>query len=182
MSQESSEPAGSKGRPTPKRNEAEAKRKINSLAPAKTKEAKAAQRSALKTARAAQRAAYLRGDEKAMPARDRGPARRFVRETVDSRLNIGEFFLPIVLVVLVLSAIPNVQVKIAATIFMYFALVAALIDGFILARRIKSEVEARFPNEATRGIRLYAWLRSTQLRRLRTPPAITPRAPLRKKS
>jgi hypothetical protein len=182
MSEESSESTASKGRPTPKRNQVEAKRKINSLAPAKTKEAKAAQREALKAARSAQRAAYLRGDEKAMPARDRGPARRFVRETVDSRRNVGEFFLPIVLIVLALSAVPSVSVKMAATFFMYVALIAALIDGFILARRIKREVEERFPNEPTKGIRMYAWLRSTQLRRLRTPPAVTPRSPRGRKS
>jgi hypothetical protein len=182
MSEESPELSASKGRPTPKRNQVEAKRKVNSLAPAKTKEAKAAQRDALKATRGAQRAAYLRGDERAMPARDRGPARRFARETVDSRRNVGEFFLPIVLVVLALSAVPSARVKLAATFFMYVALIAALIDGFILARRIKGEVEAKFPNEPTKGIRMYAWLRSTQLRRLRTPPAITLRRPRGQKS
>jgi Flp pilus assembly protein TadB len=175
MSEGNSDSSGSKGRPTPKRNQVEAKRKINSLAPAKTKEAKAAQRESLKAARGAQRAAYLRGDERAMPARDRGPARRYARESIDSRRNVGEFFLPIVLIVLALSAVPSARVKVAATFFMYIALVAALIDGFILARRIKREVEERFPNEPTKGIRMYAWLRSTQLRRLRTPPATTPR-------
>jgi len=175
MSQESPESSDAKGRPTPKRNEAEAKRKINSLAPANTKEAKAAQRQATKAARVAQRAAYLRGDERAMPTRDRGPARRFIRESVDSRRNVGEYFLPIVLIVLALSAVPSVQVKVAATIFMYIALVAALIDGFLLSRRIKKEVQERFPNEPTKGLSMYAWLRSTQLRRLRTPPPTTPR-------
>jgi Flp pilus assembly protein TadB len=175
MSEGNSDSSVSKGRPTPKRNQVEAKRKINSLAPAKTKEAKAAQRESLKAARGAQRAAYLRGDERAMPARDRGPARRYARESIDSRRNVGEFFLPIVLIVLALSAVPSARVKVAATFFMYIALVAALIDGFILARRIKREVEERFPNEPTKGIRMYAWLRSTQLRRLRTPPATTPR-------
>lgn len=175
MSQESSEGSDSKGRPTPKRNQAEAKRKINSLAPANTKEAKAAQRQATKAARVAQRAAYLRGDERAMPARDRGPARRFIRESVDSRRNVGEYFLPVVLIVLALSAVPSSQVRVAATFFMYIALIAALIDGAILARRVKKEVEERFPNEPTKGLRMYAWLRSTQLRRLRTPPATTPR-------
>jgi len=171
MSQEDS-----KGRPTPKRNQAEAKRKINSLAPASTKEAKLAQREAAKAARLAQRAAYLRGDERAMPMRDKGPARRFIRETVDSRRNVGEYFLPIVLVVLALSATPNVNVRIASTFFMYIALVAALVDGFMLTRRVKKEIALRFPNEPTKGLSLYAWLRSTQLRRLRTPPATTPRS------
>lgn len=175
MSQENQDSAESKGRPTPKRNQAEAKRKINSLAPATTKEAKIAQREAAKAARVSQRAAYLRGDEKAMPARDRGPARRFVREAVDSRRNVGEYFLPVVLVVLALSAVPSNQVRVAATFFMYVALVAALLDGFILTRRILKEVQERFPNEPIKGLRLYAWLRSTQLRRLRTPPATTPR-------
>ncbi|OIQ73522.1 hypothetical protein GALL_448420 [mine drainage metagenome] len=110
-----------------------------------------------------------------MPLRDRGPARRYIREAVDSRRNVGEYFLPVVLVVLALSAVPSATVKVTATIFMYIALVAALIDGFLLARRVKREVKERFPNEPTKGLSLYAWLRSTQLRRLRTPPATTPR-------
>jgi hypothetical protein len=84
----------SKGRPTRKRKEAQVKPGA-SLTPALTKEQKKAQRAELKVKRLAQRDAFMRGDESALPARDRGPVRRFVRNCVDSRLNIGEYFLPI---------------------------------------------------------------------------------------
>jgi hypothetical protein len=74
-----------KGRPTPKRKEAESKRKVSSLAPIVSKEQKRAAKALARQDRVAQRAAYMRGDESALPLRDRGPARRFVRNYVDSR-------------------------------------------------------------------------------------------------
>ena len=57
----------SKGRPTPKRKEAESKRKVSSLAPIVTKDQKRASKALSKQDRIAQRAAYLRGDEAALP-------------------------------------------------------------------------------------------------------------------
>jgi hypothetical protein len=79
-----------KGRPTPKRKEAESKRKVSSLAPIVGKEQKRASKAQARENRVAHRAAYMRGDEAALPARDKGPARRFVRNYVDSRRSIGE--------------------------------------------------------------------------------------------
>jgi hypothetical protein len=79
-----------KGRPTPKRKEAESKRKVSSLAPIVTKDQKRTSKAQARENRIAQRAAYLRGEESALPARDRGPARRFVRNYVDSRRSTGE--------------------------------------------------------------------------------------------
>ena len=35
--------------------------------------------------------------------RDKGPVRRFIRDYVDARWNIGEFMLPVMLIVLALS-------------------------------------------------------------------------------
>jgi hypothetical protein len=95
--------ADKKGRPTPKRKEAEAARKVSSLAPASTKAEKARAKEAARAARIAQRAAYLRGDESALPLRDKGPVKKFVRNYVDSRRSIGEYFLPIIFFVLILS-------------------------------------------------------------------------------
>ena len=92
-----------KGRPTPKRKEAESKRKVSSLAPIVTKDQKRASKAQAREDRLAQRAAYLRGEESALPLRDRGPARRFVRNYVDSRRSTGEYFLPTIFVVLVLK-------------------------------------------------------------------------------
>ena len=78
-----------KGRPTPKRKEAQAATKISSLAPASTKIEKKRAKDAARVARMNQRAAYLRGDEAALPARDRGVEKRFVRNYIDSRRSIG---------------------------------------------------------------------------------------------
>ena len=115
----------------------------------------------------------MRGEENALPARDRGPVRRFVRDTVDARRSVGEFFLPMLFVVLVVSRMPKLQV--VAVLLMYFIMLSAIVDWFLLTRRIKREVAIRFPQAPTKGLGMYAWTRSTQLRRLRAPkPQMVP--------
>ncbi|MCF8551968.1 MAG: DUF3043 domain-containing protein [Candidatus Planktophila sp.] len=164
----------SKGRPTPKRKEAESKRKVSSLAPIVTKDQKRASKAQAREDRVAQRAAYLRGDESALPSRDRGPARRFVRNYVDSRRSTGEYFLPTIFVVLVFTLIQNPIIQIGAIVLMYAMLLVAVIDGILLSRKIRKAVEAQFPGTETKGLGMYAWLRSTQMRRLRAPhPQVT---------
>jgi len=158
-----------KGRPSPKRKEAEAARKVSSLAPASTKAEKARAKEASRAARVAQRAAYLRGDESALPSRDKGPVRKFVRNYVDARRSVGEYFLPIIFVVLVLTLIQIPIVQFIAIALMYGVLLAAVIDGIFLGRRIKRLVQAKFQSSNTKGLAMYAWLRSTQMRRLRAP-------------
>lgn len=158
-----------KGRPTPTRKEAESKRKVSSLAPVVTKDQKRASKALARQSRVAQRAAYLRGEESALPARDRGPARRYVRNFVDSRRSTGEYFLPIIFVVLVLTLIPVPAVQIGAVALMYAVLVLAVIDGFFLSRKIRKAIAIKFPGTSTKGLGMYAWLRSTQMRRLRAP-------------
>ena len=166
----------SKGRPTPKRKEAESKRKVSSLAPIVTKDQKRASKAQAREDRVAQRAAYLRGDESALPSRDRGPARRFVRNYVDSRRSTGEYFLPTIFVVLVFTLIQNPIIQIGAIVLMYAMLLVAVIDGILLSRKIRKAVEEQFPGTQTKGLGMYAWLRSTQMRRLRAPhPQVTVR-------
>ena len=164
----------SKGRPTPKRKEAESKRKVSSLAPIVTKDQKRASKAQVREERVAQRAAYLRGDESALPLRDRGPARRFVRNYVDSRRSTGEYFLPTIFVVLIFTLIQNPIIQIGAIVLMYAMLLVAVIDGILLSRKIRKAVEEQFPGTETKGLGMYAWLRSTQMRRLRAPhPQVT---------
>lgn len=158
-----------KGRPTPKRKDAQASTKFSSLAPASTKAEKARAKEAARASRIAQRAAYLRGDESALPARDRGPEKKLVRNLVDSRRSIGEYFLPVIGFVLILSLIPIATFAVAGIIIMYGVLLFSVVDGFFLSRKIKSEVAQRFPNQSTKGLGLYGWLRSTQMRRMRAP-------------
>jgi hypothetical protein len=170
-----SDASGKKGRPTPKRKEAQSKRVVSSLAPASTKEEKKRAREQSRASRLASRAAYLRGEESALPIRDKGPARKMVRNLVDSRKSVGEYFLPIIFVVLLLSVFPVAALQYGGIALMYAVLLIAVVDGVFLSRKIKREVRKRIPDAPTKGLGLYGWLRSTQMRRLRTPhPQVKP--------
>lgn len=176
---DSSKADSSKGRPTPKRREATQKRQA--LAPLKTKQEKKRSREETKAARIAARAAYMRGDESALPARDRGPAKKFVRDYIDSRRSIGEYFLPIIFVVLLLTMIPtgtstNAEglpkvplTQVISIAIMYAVLLVSVLDGIRLSRKIKKAVETKFPGTPLKGLGMYGWLRSTQMRRMRAP-------------
>ena len=174
-----------KGRPTPKRSEATAKRQ--SMAPIVGKEEKKRARAASKASRIAAREAFMRGDENALPARDRGPARRFVRDFIDSRRSVGEYFLPVLFLVLFLTAMSATSkttntgtktipvTEVISIVIMYSVLAISVIDGLILNRKIKKAVSAKFPDTSLKGLGLYGWLRSTQMRRMRTPkPQVKP--------
>lgn len=161
--------AEKKGRPTPKRKEVEGQRVYRRLAPASTKEAKKQQKLQARLSRAAQRQAYMRGDENALPPRDRGPVRRFVRDYVDARRSIGEYFLPVIVLVLFMTIVPILEVQLAAIVLMYSVLLFSIMDGFFLSRKIKREVAARYPETSLKGLGMYGWLRSTQIRKLRAP-------------
>jgi hypothetical protein len=168
-----------KNRPTPKRKDATSKR--HALAPIKTKEEKKRAREAQKAARLAARAAYMRGDENALPVRDRGPVKKFVRDYIDSRRSVGEFFLPIIFVVLILTMIPTKRTtnaeglpqvpmtQVISIAIMYTVLLISVLDGVRLNSKIRKLVKAKFPGQPTRGLGMYGWLRSTQMRRMRAP-------------
>jgi hypothetical protein len=166
-----------KGRPTPRRKDAQPKR--HTLAPVVTKDEKKRLREETRVARLAAREAYMRGEESALPARDRGPARRFVRDYIDARRSIGEYFLPIIFVVLLLTLIPTTATvgenngipitQLLSIGIMYSVLIVSVLDGLILTRKIRKAVSARFPDAPVKGLGMYGWLRSTQMRRMRTP-------------
>jgi len=169
----SNDAADKKGRPTPKRKEAEAKLVTNSLAPASTREERAKQKALSRQQRLQARAAYMRGDENALPARDRGPVRRHIRDMVDGRRSVGEYFLPMLVLVLLVSRVRSLEVL--AVLLMYFIMLSAIFDWFILTRRVKREITKNYPDASLRGLGMYAWSRSTQLRRLRAPrPNVSP--------
>jgi len=163
------EEAAKKGRPTPSRKDAESKRKVSTLAPVIGKEAKKREKVLARERRVAAREAYLRGDENALPLRDRGPVRRFVRDEVDGRRSIGEFFMPIIFVVLLLTVGLPKEMALIPVMLMYTVLLFAVVDGFFLSRKLKKQILQKFPDANTKGLGMYGWLRSTQMRRLRAP-------------
>ena len=165
------DPSTGKGRPTPSRKEAEAARKQSLRLPKDPKAAKKAAHERDREARAQQRAALMAGDERALPARDQGPVKRYVRDFVDSRFTFAEYFIFVALVVLVAGFIPNpvVQLGVSITWMALIALVA--FDEIFLLVRLNSALRKRFPDKAERkGALWYAGLRTLQLRRFRLPP------------
>lgn len=160
-----------KGRPTPKRRTAEAANK-RPLVPTDRKAAAKAARAAARAQRDRQFQAMQTGDERYLPAKDRGPVRRFIRDHVDARRNLGEFFLPVAMVFVFLTLLfgRNVQASAVIVMVLYAIVLITIIDAFIMWRRLKPRLVARFGDEANqRGLAMYAVMRVFQLRRARLP-------------
>lgn len=179
-----------KGRPTPTRKEAEAARKSGIKGGAKpgasAKEARKAEREQVRIQRMKNREALMRGDEKALPARDQGPVKRFVRTYVDSRRTVAEFFVPLAIVVLLLGLSRNQRLQVFVTLVWMLALVIVIVDTAINLVRMNNALRKEFPDKAERkGVNFYAVMRMLQIRRLRVPPPqfkaggrpVTPKAP-----
>lgn len=165
------DPRAPKGRPTPSRKEAEAARKKSLKIPKDPKAARAAQRERDKAARAEQRAGMMAGDEKYMPARDRGPVRAYVRDFVDSRYTLAEYFIFVAIGVIILGFVkePTLQFWVTGLFFVFVA--AIIIDSVILQIQLAARLRKGWPEKTERkGALFYATLRSLQLRRLRIPP------------
>lgn len=164
-----------KGRPTPRRKEAEARNK-RPLVPADRKAARRAakqrDRQRRQEAWARQQKAMETGDERYLPPRDKGPVRRYARDYVDARWSIAELFLPIAVVLLVAMFFTTVlpQIALYATVAMYGLLLLALADSLIMVQLLKRRLRARFDaDRIPRWTGLYALSRSFQMRRLRMP-------------
>nr|WP_206442279.1 DUF3043 domain-containing protein [Streptomyces boncukensis] len=163
------DPEAPKGRPTPKRSEAQTQRRSLTKPPANRKEAARRKREARRVDMARQREALANGDERAMPARDRGPVRRFARDFVDSRWCVAEFFLPMAVVILVLSMLPSLQLKNISLLLWLAVILMIIVDSVGITIRLKKQLRERYPDEPKRGAVAYALMRTLQLRRMRLP-------------
>ncbi|WP_236240925.1 DUF3043 domain-containing protein [Streptomyces sp. CC228A] len=169
LSKQPRDPQAPKGRPTPKRSEAQSQRRRAVSPPLDRKEAMRRQREARRADMTRQREALAGGDERYLPPRDKGPVRRFVRDFVDSRFFIAELFLPLAVVILVLSVIRVGQMQTIATLLWLGVIVMIVVDSIGLVVRLKKQLNERFPNEPKRGAVAYGLMRTLQLRRLRLP-------------
>lgn len=167
---------GGKGRPTPKRREAQKRNRQPITAPRTRKEAYRRTREQQARDRQRQREGMARGDDRYLPKRDRGPARRFVRDYIDARRTFGEFFMYLTLLILVLAMVAPLAVKSYLYAFGWpVMLVLILGESILLGTRVKKVARERFPGEDLRGIGFYAATRSMQIRRLRMPkPRLKP--------
>jgi hypothetical protein len=162
-------PNGGKGRPTPSRKEAEAAAKARAKAVYDAKGSRQAQRQQRAQAAAKMREAMRTGDERYLPARDKGPVRRFIRDYVDGRLCIGEFLLPLLIVIMALQSVSGLR---AFSNGLWTAtIVLVILDSAWMLWRLRSKLKARFPGEELRGSNFYAIMRVLQLRPMRQPKA-----------
>ena len=155
---------GAKGRPTPKRREAEQRNRRPLGSPARAaavrpgaskeekKAARDAERKVFAEERALQRQALVSGDERYLPARDKGAAKRFTRDYVDARRNAGELFIPVAMVILLSSLVPVAAVVRASLVALYALVLWVIVDSVLLRRRLNRLTVDRFGDKAA-GLR-----------------------------
>lgn len=160
-----------KGRPTPKRKEAESARKQGISVPKDPKAAKRAARDRDREARAKSRAGLLAGDPQYFPRRDAGPVKAQVRDYIDRRRTVGEFFIPMAFVVLVLGLINNPTVQTTVVYVWTSILLLVVLDTVLVGVLLSRSLRKEFPDKSHRkGAVSYGALRALQLRRFRIPP------------
>lgn len=166
--EETQETAVGKGRPTPSRKEAQAA-KAQPLVGSRDKVARQAQKKKYAESRERARVGMMQGDERYLSVRDKGPQRRYVRDYVDARLSMGEFLIPAMLIVLLMTFLPaEWQVYSMLAIWTYLGL--SVIDAVLLGLTLKRKLAAKFGEDKVQsGFRWYAAMRAFQFRMLRMP-------------
>ncbi|WP_405731801.1 DUF3043 domain-containing protein [Streptomyces sp. NBC_01537] len=166
---QSRDPQAPKGRPTPKRSESQTRRRTVVSVPTDRKAASKQAREARRAEMAKRQKALAGGDERYLPARDAGPVRKFVRDYVDARLRVAEFFLPIAVLILVMSIVNNTALKNLALLLWLVVIVLIVVDSFVTAFTLRRQLRIRFADKPTKGAVAYGLMRTLQMRRLRLP-------------
>jgi Protein of unknown function (DUF3043) len=158
-----------KGAPTPKRSAAQANRRQPYLAPADRKAAARQTRDRNRGERIRRTEAYQRGDAWALPRKDQGPVRALARDVVDARRGIGEYYMVLVVVLVVLLVLPDATTKYIFDVAVIGVVVLMLGEGWLVGTKVKRMAAERFPGQSTQGLMMYTIMRGIQLRRLRMP-------------
>jgi hypothetical protein len=157
-----------KGHATPTRREREAANK-RPLVPSDRKEASRDYKRRQQEMRDKARVGMANGDEKYLPARDRGVQRRYVRDYVDARFNLGEFLIPVMFVVILLTLVPMPEMQAAVMLGLYAFVVIVIGDSLFLGIRLMKKMREKFGADRVEKVRWYATMRALQFRRLRLP-------------
>ena len=176
-------PSEKKGRPTPKMKQAQAAG-IRPLVPVDRKASAKAAKARLREKENAEYEAMQKGDINHMPKAERLPWRIYIRDYVDARFNLGEWFIPVAFAILIVSMfvtslMQNQWASIIMMALMYGYLIAVIIDVWLMWRKLKAKLIAKYGEQSvSKSSRSfsYAWSRSIQMRRWRLPK---PRYPKR---
>jgi hypothetical protein len=165
-----------KGRPTPKRREAEAGRYQpigGSRRPAGPRTPADKERD--RTERARKYEAMKRGEEWALNPRDQGQVRALARDYVDAKRRVSEFYMYVLVILLVAVFARNKTIQDYVSPLILLLLVALAIEGFFIRRGLHKLITQRCPGERTNGLTMYAIMRALQIRRFRMPaPRVSP--------
>lgn len=172
-----------KGKATPTRREREAANK-RPLVAKREKLTKEQKRNKAQD-RLRVREAMDAGDERYLPARDKGPQRRLVRDIVDSRYTVGEFMVPLMFGIIIVTFLPSyanspsMQLNVLVTLYLYFAVSVA--DAVLIGRKVIRMLGEKFgKDQVERGVRWYAATRAYQFRPLRVPKPKVARGEIKK--
>ena len=158
-----------KGAPTPKRSDAQANRRQPYQAPADRKAALQQSRQRERADRVRKSEALQRGESWALPRKDQGPVRALARDVVDARRGIGEYYMFMVVLLVVLLVLPGTSTKFIADIVVLVLLLVIIVEAWLVGSKVKRLAKERFPNESTQGVVWYAATRGVQMRRMRIP-------------
>jgi len=93
----------------------------------------------------------------------------YVRDFIDARISAGEVFIPVAILVLLLSLVRNAAVQTAVFALWMVTLVAVVFDTAWVIFRMRRALPVEFPNEDRSGAVTYGVMRALQLRKLRLP-------------
>lgn len=158
--------AGKTG-PTPKRKDAEAARRERVHPQLSPKEAK--QRA---------RADSAADRRKAAIALDSTPGKSLLRSYIDTRFNLAEWSMPILMLLLLLVLVisPAYPAMVAPVTYLTWAFIAMIaFDISTMWRGFKKLAAERIPNEPLKGLLYYGFNRSLTMRRIRLPKPVLKR-------
>ena len=157
-----------KGQATPTRKQQEAARQ-RPLVPNDRKLAAKQARAKSLVARDRARIGLAAGDDKYLPQRERGPQKRYARDYIDARFNVGEFMIPVMFLVILLTFFPDPSVQTYGILALWGFFIIAILDCIVLGFVLTRKVEAKFGSDKAERVRWYAAMRALQLRPMRLP-------------
>ena len=162
---DSTETAGGKGRPTPRRRDREAEHK-RPLVTNNRKEARAK----VAASREKARLGMANGEERFLPLRDKGPQRKWSRDYVDARWNFGEFLIPVMFAVIIATFLPSLEAQFIAISVLWGFFLLTVLDSIWVGNRVRKGLREKYGvDNVENGVRWYSAMRALQMRGLRLP-------------
>lgn len=162
-------PHAGKGRATPPRKQQEAAN-FKPIVGNKSPEAMKAAKAKAADERRKSREGMMRGEERYLTVRDKGPQKRMARDLVDSRFTAGQLVMPALFLMIIISYAGDMTIQVYTLFAMWALFIIIGIDAFLIGRRVKSTLEKKFgEGKIEKGVRWYAAMRSIQMRPMRLP-------------